>query len=1705
MNIFNLRENVINDYQQYIEGFLNIQDERIRGFVSNELSKGILWPDPLVQLNPSYEMGRSVSELVSEGLIDPLCEKIFQKDNRPFHLYFHQERAIRTAAKKEHYILTTGTGSGKSLTYLIPIIDHVLKNYPEPEQVRAIIVYPMNALINSQEKEIEGLLSNLGEGVSPIRFGRYTGQENRDKRDRLQQHPPHILLTNYVMLELMMSRPAERVFLDRTLTNLEFLVLDELHTYTGRQGADVSMLVRRLRQRCGNDNLICIGTSATMVSGGSHDIQRDTVAKAAGKIFGITLLPENVIDERLIRSIQYDGEITPQRLIDSISSEVPVNYNDFIKSPLNAWIEETFGIQREDDYYKRRMPITLHEGAERLHDITGLDINRCTERIRQSLHKGSGLRHPDNSPVFAVKLHQFISKGDSVYATFEPADNRSITLSGQRYAEGESGRECLLAPLVFCRICGQEYYQVTKNEGDRVIEPRLPDDTADMDEETVTDGYLLIDREDDPIWSEDRRPELPENWLRQTKNGLKLKNEYREFEPQRIYIASDGTYSDRPSGDKVLAWFLNAPFLICLSCNTAYDKRTKEYTKLARLSTEGRSSATTTLCLSILRQMKGYKSLDPSAHKVMSFTDNRQDASLQAGHFNDFVQVGYLRGAIYRALPETGGLDHSTIASEVFNAMNLPASAYAQNPGDIGIQPKKNREAFIKYIEYRIFHDLRRGWRVIQPNLEQSGLLRIEYPGLDEVCRDDTLWRDNPVLASAGYEDRFKVTKAFLDHLRRSLAINARCLQGSYSDTLKRDVNNTLKEPWRFDDDEILLESKWFAFGNRRQSDLSLASASVIGKYLRSPRAWHHLSSMIDASEYERLLKTLIDILYRGGYLERETDGKDFRVQIRVDSLQWVKGEGIFQAYDPVRSLRFSESMDKTIQKSSNPFFIKFYREDALQLINIEGREHTGQTSQADREKREERFKHGNLSCLFCSPTMELGIDIADLNIINMRNVPPTPANYAQRSGRAGRSGQPAFIITYCSTGSGHDQYFFRRRPAMVSGVVRPPQLDLANEDMVKSHVRAIWLAGVGLDLKNSIRDIIDLTQDDLPLSENVRHHINLSENRMRQCIDDCRAVLKQCKGDIDNTDWYSEEWLETTVRASAREFDDAFNRWREIYRIARNQLVEAQALLRDAHLRRLSQKERHEAEQSERESRRQIDLLCNDGVNRDDSDFYPYRYLASEGFLPGYNFPRLPVRAFIQKRGNKGDFISRPRFLAVSEFGPRNIVYQEGRKYRVVKSWLPISASESRFVQTKICNICGTFHTGDDFRADTCGHCNALLNANNSEFLLNLFEMTTVSTWRIDRITCDEDERIQKGYEISTHFRFSSKDGKVSKISAEVLDDKGDPILRLSYSPAANLWRINRKWRRSNTIGYTLDLRHGIWNKRTGDINDTALDSGEDNIRSGVQIFVKDTRNILLVETDKKTSLSEEHLANLQYALQKGLCALFQIDEGEIGSERLGQGDQRSILYWEAAEGGVGVLQHLVNEPDILSQIARLALELCHFDSETGNEIESETDCARACYECLLSYRNQRDHAILNRHIIKDILTLISHGKVQKSYENRTYDEQYEWLRRQTDSRSNLERELLDHIYREGRRLPDFAQKTLSNYYSRPDFYYEDGYVCVFCDGTPHDQPQQLKEDKRVRNDLRNLGYMVVVIRYDRPIAEQIEENKDIFGVVRK
>ncbi len=1697
MGIFNLRDKTISDYKAFLKSFLKINDVKIREFVDQELNKGALWPDSILQLNPSYKLGSTINELCDKQVLHPDCATFFGSQLK---LYQHQESAIYKAQQNEDYILTTGTGSGKSLTYLIPIIDSVLKNSPENKSVRAIIIYPMNALINSQYKALEDFRAGRNFQVT---FAKYTGQEKEELRQQIRENRPHIILTNYVMLELMLVRPKENIFVDSFLSDIQFLVLDELHIYRGRLGSDISYLIRRLRERSGKKNLICIGTSATMAVGDDRTKKQEAVAKVASKLFGSSFKPENVIDETLVRKTKI---VNPSRNVLADSLQIPISesmsVDEFVKQPLAGWIEGFFGLEERNQFLYRNKPKTLIDGIRELSKITGVEEQLCETTLKKYLDIGSKLRTEDKSTIFPFKIHQFISQGGAVYSTLDETTKRNLTLDGQIYFEGE-GKKKYLYPISFCRECGQEYYLVDFKENDKQFLPKSP--FYGDEEQYSNPGYLLLDS--DGIWDKSLEENLPENWF--TANGKSFDKNYKDYIPREYFVDSLGKISTE-TNNGVKVWFLKAPFLTCLRCGVVYKKHIKnDFRKLSRLSSEGRSSATTVLSVSILDSMYKNPRINESARKVLSFTDNRQDASLQSGHFNDFLQVAILRAAIFNAVSSSDSLNYTNVASSAFNQMNLPFNDYSDKPVIDEEKIKVVKNTLTELLEYRIYEDLRRGWRVNQPNLEQCGLLKIEYDGLSRICKDDSKWNSISLLKNCSSDRREFIIKSFLDHIRRNLAIDTDILDGQKQQVLRKRVREHINEKWGFDENELLYESNRFVLKSRtkldKKRDQSLSDRSGLGRFLRSNKIWVDRINRLTRDEYDSFLEDFLKLLQENGFIVIKEDSHRKYIQLRNSALLWKLGDGTPPPPDPIRSSYFETRFSDSIIRDTNQYFKVFYSEVASKLKLLLAKEHTGQIANYKREEIEKRFRTGEISTLFCSPTMELGIDVADLNIVHLRNIPPNPANYAQRSGRAGRSGQPSFVISYSGFGNAHDQYFFKRPNQMVAGNVVPQKFDITNEELVKAHLHSVWLAKTGVDLGNSVLDILDVAnlKDNCPITESKKSQLQLSESKIKDCLISFSQIISDNYDELINTAWFSEEWLENILKNSLEHFDQAFNRWREMYRAAIAQRNEARNIVDNASIQRLDAKKVLSAERREAEAKRQIQLLLNQTKDFSESDFYPYRYLASEGFLPGYNFPKLPVRAFIPDRIGDGEFINRPRFLAISEYGPRNIIYHEGEKYRIIKSYLPTGSAEERYIFAKLCLQCGYILEGNEVAAPKCINCNSELNGQTSEDLPKLFKMNNVSTFPVEKITSDEEERIREGYLITTHYKFPPDSKSVKKSVATFMTKNGEPLFNHTHVTSAQLFKINHGFKRNDGQGFALDTSNGIWSKK--DDMDTAesTDEKSSSIDSNVKIYVDDTKNILLLQPLKKELLTEEVLASFESAFLRGIQEYFQVEEMELSSERIGRDDNRRILIYEVSEGGLGILNRLIEEPNIVSEIAKTALDIIHYSIDDKNNLsDTKDDCVQACYECLLSYSNQRDHKILDRHLVAKILPEIIQGVTLKGSATRDYEQHYLYLKSITDTRSELERKFLSYLYKAKLKLPDHAQQNLSDYYTCPDFYYNDGKVCIYCNGSVHDTPDQKARDEKIFNDIKQLGYRVIVIYYMDNMEEQIAKYPGVFGV---
>jgi hypothetical protein len=477
--------------------------------------------------------------------------------------------------------------------------------------------------------------------------------------------------------------------------------------------------------------------------------------------------------------------------------------------------------------------------------------------------------------------------------------------------------------------------------------------------------------------------------------------------------------------------------LFCPACGVTYNPRQRSnFGKLGTLGSEGRSTATSILSLATLRNLRQLTSLPPSARKLLSFTDNRQDAALQAGHFNDFVSLGLVRSGLYRALATSpNGIDHDRLTQAVFDALDLPMRLYAANPEVLYGQRERTQSALRRVLGFHLYRDLARGWRLTSPNLEQCALLSVEYRDLDRLCGNDVAWaKCQPVLQSATAELRLALCTTLLNYLRRELAIFVEYLDPTAQEQIRLDANQLLIDPWQLADADQLTQSfvAILGTGGRKSRGKPFVGGRFVfvsprggfGQYLRrrDVLGGDHKISLDDT---QVLIEEIVAALTKLGVL-REVEvgrrgGKAVGYQISAASMIWKVGDAQRAAHDPIRVPQAPEAGLRP-----NEFFRNFYRGDARDLAFFQAHEHTAQVRADIREKREEQFRTAELPLLFCSPTMELGVDIAELNVVNMRNVPPTPANYAQRSGRAGRSGQPAFVFTYCTAHSPHDHYFFR-------------------------------------------------------------------------------------------------------------------------------------------------------------------------------------------------------------------------------------------------------------------------------------------------------------------------------------------------------------------------------------------------------------------------------------------------------------------------------------------------------------------------------------------------------------------------------------------------------------------------------------------------------------------------------------------------------
>jgi len=1735
-SIFPIHRRILDRYRAYIESFIEIADEDIRKAVEKELSDGRLWPEPLVQFNPSYERNTSVDALVKEGVLHPELDAVF----KGYELYTHQVQALRQGVEKKSFIVTSGTGSGKSLTYLGTIFHHLFSS-GSGSGVKAVLVYPMNALINSQVEELKKFAENyrdFTESDFPLTFAEYTGQTKGDRRKQIIDNPPDILLTNYMMLELMLTRHSEAKLRTSIDQNLEFLVFDELHTYRGRQGADIGMLIRRIKTRVGSD-VCCIGTSATMASRGHLKEQSHLIAKVGKSIFGVHFSEPQIIRETLERSVAWTGYLPSEAELKTvISSNAPITPDpDLLRNhPLAIWLEDVIALKKVDDgndntTLGRRKPQPLKKTASQLAEASGLDEDQCLTTLEAFLEWVSLVNEKlteanERYTILPYRLHQFLAQSGSVYATLEKADTRHITLQPGLHHRLKSGDKAnaLLYPHVFSRLSGKTFICVSFNAGSTNVIPREFGNSG-QENDGLHHGYIIPGGAE--IWDPSSDIEaLPDSWLNYTKTkGITIKKDYRERLPQRVFYDVDGSIcgEGNPNGLPLEGWFmLGSPkgLLFDPTAGAFYDGNTNERTKLTTLGNEGRSTSTTITSFLTLDELH-QAGVDAKDQKLLSFTDNRQDAALQSGHFNDFIRVAQIRSAIARTLATNpAGLDYKSIGEEVRSTLGLAivdCSKLDKEPAPF-LQDEHNKR-FADYLTYLIIHDLRRGWRVVLPNLERCALLEIDYINRVESSEWNEGWKDVPVLCDLAPSERAEFLRDTLDYFRLEYALADR----NYLDQHKlrdaaKDFRNNLRDEWAFDGEEAYLPAflrldKLHARDRRQSSSLGITSA--FGKFTKQFFKAADPDFKLDRSTYDIFIRAYIQFLEKAGYIAstptKDAGNCDIQIyQLKLDRIVWKPGDRSTVNHDRVKVRAFKKVIAKP-----NAFFQELYRTDFSKLKRLRGEEHTGQLGHDQRIDREDRFRadwytdpakktvdadrirREMVSALYCSPTMELGIDISNLSVVHMRNAPPNAANYAQRSGRAGRSGQAALVITYCSSYSPHDRNFFENKEDLVAGSVEEPRLDLINRELIESHIHALALGELPLSVTKSVTEILDPDLVDYPMRPDIKAALSTSLSERKPIVALALRALSSIRTELEAQSWFSEDWVSRVVDKLPKTIDTALDRWRSLYVEAKFSLTKAARDIESGTLKTTS-KEYRRAERQMRQANRQIDLLCN----KDDhelTEFYVWRFLASEGVLPGYNFTRLPVRIFLANDadGTSGDYISRPRLIALREYGPRNVVYYAGQKYRVEQM---ITTNVSALVEeARVCKASG-FWLGDAYKNfDTCPITKTdLTQGSNREKIAPLVLLTDQKARSTEYITCEEEERRRNGYLTETYF--SVFPDELDRIRVAELKSEDDTFLDLSFIPAAQLVQCNRGDRGRTEKGFPLGMETGFWK---GKVNPEA----EEEILK-VQAYTHTTTDALYIQPLTALGLKRSGILTLQYALKRAIERLYQIEPSELGAESLGTADVPNILLYEASEGSLGILTQLVESPDAFPEVLREAMKLLRYDDPNYTE--------PASYDDLLSYYNQPHHLILDRWLIKDALErmlvcAIESGKKSKSGTSgapasgagdKSYKAHYERMLNELDPSSSTEKTFIDYLYANGLKLPDSAQKTVPGIYCQPDFFYEPD-VWVFCDGTPHADPKVQADDKKKRRALTSRGDALVVFHYKDSLDSLVADYPDIFKKV--
>lgn len=1071
-------QNIKDEFIDYIETQFPISNAFYRDQFHEELSR-IIDKGPYLEINDVFTTGKSINELIDEGVLStsfrdlesnkPASEKRIFPLDRP--LYWHQEEAVRRIVNGENLVVSTGTGSGKTNCFLLPVLNELMLEESEGTLgtgIRAIFIYPMNALANDQIKNIRRILSEY----PSITFGVYNGstEEEEEKaistyeamfanepnlklrsplpnemisREKMKEHPPHILFTNYAMLEHLLFRPKDDVLFSGN--NFRFVVLDEAHVYCGATGIETSILLRRLKARISSrKKLQFILTSATL-----GDAKKDKeVAEFATNLTGASFSRNSVVRAR---REAYSPPIHPKTYPEHLLIELDDEQNN---------VKEVF----------------------KKYDIE-IDESKSEEELIYDFIEGSflyaGLRSMGDNIIPLNEIFEYLGVSEKTVIAFvslcAKAEKGGRTLVDARYHYFLRGLEgCFISlgkePRLFLQR--RESYK-----GDAVFEVAICDDCGSL---------ALVGKELDGHLVQANRYKDEEEYFFLASEDCEEDEEVKK-KKQHYYLCPECGKIDRRKfqcehDENNLIELIKAnkpkdsssPNTKCGRCGVGeyrrfylgYDAATSVigtalYEELPELefSPETQKSSSENIFLKSLpgtSKKQGRK----KARQFLVFSDSRQQAAKFACYMEKNYQEFLRRRGIVHMLKEKapdilkGGFTLADLAYSLGNYF-CDRRCFAENNNDrANLTDVSMNQAWVAVLNEVARYNA-------ATSLTKLGMVQFHYLGNDERMASVLVDRYHISEEEAEQFLDFLIFDGFVNH-GAIVAIDGINLNNDDLEYIFYSPNQkyVAKEHSGPSCSQWMPKAKRSGDGYNDMLKRLHCTKEIL--HINDEEAYEFLDQYFDYLKNESNPHPIVSKLKDGSFA---LCGKDIEVRLPSDSrAKWYRCQkcgAISQFHNGGKCLSRGcggeiEQIDPVLLNNNN-HFAKLYKSENFSPLYI--KEHTAQLSKIEGLEYQEAFIKKDINALSCSTTFEMGVDVGDLETVFLRDVPPLPSNYAQRAGRAGRSLKTAaYSLTYAKLSS-HDLTFFAAPKEMIGGQILPPQFKLDNEKIVRRHIYAVALA----------------------------------------------------------------------------------------------------------------------------------------------------------------------------------------------------------------------------------------------------------------------------------------------------------------------------------------------------------------------------------------------------------------------------------------------------------------------------------------------------------------------------------------------------------------------------------------------------------------------------------------------------------------------